>query len=61
MKACIATSGTIFGLVTLAHVARVVIERWSLAKEPAYIAFTLAAAAMAVWAFRSYPRAASKP
>lgn len=60
MKAYILTSGAIFGLLTLAHIARIVVERRSLMNEPAYIAITLAAAAMAVWAFRAYPRGEAK-
>jgi hypothetical protein len=51
MKTYVITSGTIFTLLTLAHIARMVSESWILTKEPAYVAITLAAAAMAAWAW----------
>ena len=56
MKSYIVTSGVIFALLALAHVARVVVEPWRLAREPEYIAITLLAVAMAVWAYRAYRR-----
>ena len=56
MKGYIVTSGVIFALLALAHVARIVLESWRLAREPEYIAITLLAAAMAVWAYRAYRR-----
>ena len=59
MKVYIATSGTIFGLLTLAHVARIVLESSALMKDPSYLAITAAAAAMCVWAWRVYPRASA--
>ncbi len=57
MKVYIAASGTIFGLLTLAHIARIVLESSALIKDPSYMAITAAAAAMCVWAWRVYPRA----
>lgn len=57
MKVYIATSGTIFGLLTLAHVGRIVLESSALMKDPSYLAITAAAAAMCIWAWRAYPRA----
>jgi membrane protease YdiL (CAAX protease family) len=56
MKGYIVTSGVIFALLALSHVARVALESWRLAREPEYIVITLAAAAMAVWAYRAYRR-----
>ena len=50
MRAYVMTTGTIFGLVTLAHVWRMVEER-QLATTPWYIAITAASAALAVWAW----------
>ena len=61
MKTYVITSGTIFGLLTLAHIARMVRESWILAKEPAYMAITLAAAAMAVWAWRVFVKMKNTP
>lgn len=54
MKAYVITTGTIFGLLTLAHLARMVFESGRLAREPEYLVITLAAAAMCVWAVRVY-------
>jgi hypothetical protein len=56
MKGYIVTSGVIFALLALAHVARIVLESWTLAQRPEFVAITLAAAAMAVWAYRAYRR-----
>lgn len=51
MKIYVITTGTIFGLLTLAHVWRVIVER-HLATDPAYILITVAAAALCGWACR---------
>lgn len=51
MKAYLITSGTIFGLITLAHVARVVWENPHLGREPWFVLLTLLAAALSVWAW----------
>jgi hypothetical protein len=54
VKAYLATTGAVFGLVTLAHLWRIVDEwpRW--ATEPWYLLLTLAAAVLAVWAWRLF-------
>jgi hypothetical protein len=52
MKAYLLTSGSIFGLITLAHVLRVVAEGTDLLGDPWYLALTLAALALCLWAFR---------
>jgi len=52
MKAYLATTGTLFGLVTLAHIWRIAAERPHLATEPWYILITLLAAGLSLWAFR---------
>jgi dolichyl-phosphate-mannose--protein O-mannosyl transferase len=51
VKAYLATTGTVFGLVTLAHVWRVLSES-ALARDPWYILLTLLTAGLCVWAFR---------
>ncbi|HET7464499.1 MAG TPA: hypothetical protein VFJ82_24785 [Longimicrobium sp.] len=51
MKAYVITTGVVFGLLTVAHVARMIAERPGLAEEPWYIAITLASAALCAWAF----------
>ena len=51
MKAYIITTGTLFGLIVVAHVLRVV-EEPPLAADPWYILLTAAAAGISVWAWR---------
>jgi len=46
MKAYVMTSGTIFGLIVLAHIWRVTAEGPELARDPVYITTTLAAAGL---------------
>ena len=50
MKAYVITTGVVFGLLTVAHVLRIVGENRALAADPAYIAITAASAALCVWA-----------
>ena len=50
MKAFLITVGTVFGLVVVAHVARMVAEP-RMAGEPWFLGLTLAAAALSAWAW----------
>ena len=50
MKPFLITAGTVFGLVVVAHVARIVAEP-QIAREPWFLALTLAAAALSAWAW----------
>ncbi|HKB66595.1 MAG TPA: hypothetical protein VKC61_12135 [Pyrinomonadaceae bacterium] len=50
MKAYIITTGIIFGLITVAHIMRFVMEGSRLATEPVFILLTLLSAALCVWA-----------
>jgi tellurite resistance protein TehA-like permease len=52
MKAYVMTTGTVFGLLVVAHIWRVFEEGPHLAKDPSYILITLAAAALCLWAWR---------
>jgi hypothetical protein len=52
MKAYVMTTGVLFGLITLAHVWRVIEEGPGLATDPWYILLTVAAAALCLWAWR---------
>jgi hypothetical protein len=52
MKAYVMTTGTVFGLITLAHVLRIIAEGPHLLTEPLWILLTVAAAGMSVWAWR---------
>ena len=60
MKAYLMTTGVVFGLITLAHIVRVVMEGPHLLKEPLYIVLTLLTAGLSVWAW-SLLRVASRP
>jgi hypothetical protein len=51
MKAYIVTTGTLFGLIVVAHVVRVVAEP-DLGADPSYLLLTAAAAAISIWAWR---------
>jgi uncharacterized membrane protein len=50
MKAYVMTTGAVFGLLTLAHIWRVIEEGPHLATAPWYILITVAAAALSIWA-----------
>jgi hypothetical protein len=52
MKAYVVTTGTVFGLLTLAHLLRIIAEGMQLAKEPWFVLITVAAAALSLWAWR---------
>jgi hypothetical protein len=52
MKTYVMTTGAAFGLIALAHVARIVVEGPRLATDPGFILLTLAAVALSVWAWR---------
>lgn len=52
MKAYVITTGVIFGLITVAHLLRIVMENPHLATEPVYILLTVASAALCIWAWR---------
>jgi tetrahydromethanopterin S-methyltransferase subunit E len=52
MKAYVVTTGVVFGLLVVAHIWRVIVENPALAKDPAYIVITIAAAALCLWAWR---------
>ena len=57
MKAYVMTTGAVFGLLTLAHIWRVIEEEPNLAKEPWYVLITVATAALCLWAVRLLWRA----
>lgn len=51
MKAYLITTGTVFGLVALAHVWRVIGESRALGMDPWFVFMTAISLAMSVWAF----------
>lgn len=58
MKAYVATTGAVFGLLTLAHIWRVIEEGRPLATDPWYVLITIASAALCIWAVRLFRRIA---
>ena len=52
MKAYVMTTGAVFGLLTLAHLLRIIVEGPHLATDPLYVLITLAAASLCLWAWR---------
>jgi hypothetical protein len=51
MRAYVMTTGMVFGLLTLAHILRIIEEGTHLAEDPWYVLVTVAAAAMGLWAW----------
>ena len=52
MKSYVMTTGAVFGLLTLAHVWRVIEEGPHLLRDPWWVLITVAAAALSLWAWR---------
>jgi hypothetical protein len=52
MRAYVMTTGVLFGLITLAHVWRVIEEGRGLAGDLWFILLTVAAAGLCLWAWR---------
>jgi hypothetical protein len=52
MRAYLATTGAVFGVIALAHLWRIVEEGPRLARDPWFLLLTAAAAAFGVWAWR---------
>jgi len=44
------TTGVVFGLLVVAHLWRIVAESPSLATDPSFVAITLVAALLSLWA-----------
>lgn len=52
MNAYLITTCIVFGLVTIAHLWRIVAESPRLATDPVYLLLTVLAAGLCVWALR---------
>lgn len=52
MRAYVLTSGTLFGLLVLAHMARLFAEGARVLESPMFVVTTLLAAGMTAWAVR---------
>jgi protein-S-isoprenylcysteine O-methyltransferase Ste14 len=64
MKAYLVTTGTVFALVTVAHIARAA-EMWQrFATDPWFVSFyaflTLTTAVLTIWAWKLFPRQRSE-
>ena len=46
------TTGTVFGLITLAHVLRIFTEGRQVATDPWFVLLTVAAGGLGIWAWR---------
>jgi hypothetical protein len=52
MKAYLLTTGTVFALVTVAHIWRVFAESTQLARDPWFVLLTIVTAGLSIWAWR---------
>jgi len=52
MKSYVMTTGTVFGLITLAHLARVMAEGAHVAKDPWFVLLTIVTGTLCLWAWR---------
>ncbi len=52
MKSYVMTTGAVFGLLSLAHVWRIVAEGPHVARDPWWVLITVVAAALCLWAIR---------
>lgn len=52
MKTYVMTTGTVFGLLALVHLWRIIEEGAHLARDSWYILITVAAGALCLWAWR---------
>ena len=50
MKAYVTTTGSVFGLLVLVHIARVVAEGPRVAADPLFVLLTVIAAVLCAWA-----------
>lgn len=52
MKYYVITTGTAFGLLALAHFARIILEGAHVAESPIFVVTTIVSIALCVWAWR---------
>lgn len=52
MKAYLITTGTVFALVTLAHIWRAISEGSAMTRDPWFILLTVLTAGLSAWAWR---------
>lgn len=54
IKAYVITSGAIFGLLTIMHILRIIMENRHLASDPPFILLTLVSAVLFGWAVQVF-------
>ena len=54
IRAYLFTTGAVFGIITIAHIWRLMAESRALAHDPWFILMTLVTAGLCVWAVRLY-------
>ena len=54
IRAYLLTTGSVFGLITVAHIWRVIAESTALGRNPWFILITVLAGGLCVWAFRLF-------
>ena len=54
IKAYVITSGAIFGLLTIMHILRIIMENRHLASDPSFILLTLVSAVLFGWAVQVF-------
>jgi len=54
MKAYVMITGAVFGLLTLVHILRIIVEGLHLAKDPLYVLITVATGGLCLWAWRLF-------
>lgn len=59
IRAYLLTTGSVFGLITIAHIWRAIAESRALATDPWFILITLVAAGLCIWAVRLFRLTAS--
>jgi hypothetical protein len=52
MKVYVMTTGAVFGLITLAHLLRIIAEGPHVVTDPWFVLLTVAAGALCLWAWR---------
>jgi hypothetical protein len=52
VRAYVITTGTVFALVFVAHLARLFLEGGPVARDPVFLALTALAAGLSAWAWR---------
>jgi hypothetical protein len=52
MKAYVMTTGAVFGLLTVAHLLRIIVEDRDLAMDPGFVLITVVSLVLCIWAWR---------